>query len=107
VQPFGATYEPLWLGLGALSLDLIVVVVVTSALRTRLSHRAWRSVHYAAWVAWVCALAHTLGIGTDVGHGRLWAVAPTAACVLAVCLAAGLRLSRWQESSHLPAGRTS
>ena len=61
LQPFGASYEPLWLGLGALSLDLIAVVVVTSALRTRLSHRAWRSVHYASWAAWVCALAHTLG----------------------------------------------
>ncbi|HET9423092.1 MAG TPA: ferric reductase-like transmembrane domain-containing protein [Nocardioides sp.] len=108
LQPFGASYEPFWLGLGALSLDLILVVVVTSALRTRLSHRAWRSVHYASWVAWVCALVHTLGIGTDIEKGRLWAVVPTAACVLAVCLAAGLRLSRWQEpSTRLPAGRAS
>jgi predicted ferric reductase len=108
VQPFGATYEPLWLGLGALSLDLIVAVVVTSALRTRLGHGAWRLVHNASWVAWLCALAHTLGIGTDIENGRLWAVVPTAASVLAVSLAAGLRLSRWQEPSpRLPAGRTS
>ena len=107
LQPFGASYEPLWLGLGALSLDLIAVVVVTSALRTRLSHRAWRSVHLASWAAWACALAHTLGIGTDVENGRIWAVAPTAGCVLAVCLAAGLRLSRWQDPSpHVPAGRS-
>ena len=100
-------YEPLWLGLGALSLDLIAVVVITSALAPALSHRAWRSVHYASWAAWVCALAHTLGIGTDIEQGRLWAVVPTAACVLAVCLAAGLRLGRsYQPSPPLPSGRT-
>ena len=108
LQPFGAEYEPLWLGLGALSLDLIAVVAITSALRTRLSHRVWRSVHYASWAAWVCALAHTLGIGTDIDQGRLWAVVPTAACVLAVCLAAGLRLGRSVPTPpQLPARRTS
>ncbi len=108
LQPFGAEYEPLWLGLGALSLDLIAVVAITSALRTRLSHGVWRSVHHASWAAWVCALAHTLGIGTDIDHGRWWAVVPTAACVLAVCLAAGLRLGRsFQPAPPLPARRTS
>jgi sulfoxide reductase heme-binding subunit YedZ len=108
LQPFGAEYEPLWLGLGSLSLDLILVVVVTSALRTRLGHRAWRSVHYASWAAWASALAHTLGIGTDVEQGELWAVVPTAACVLAVCLAAGLRLGRAQDpASYHPVRRTS
>jgi methionine sulfoxide reductase heme-binding subunit len=107
LQPFGATYEPLWLGLGALSLDLMAVVVVTSALRSRLSHGAWRSVHYLSWAAWAAALVHTLGIGTDVEGGRLWAVVPTAGCVLAVCLAAGLRLGRSAQSPELPVGRTS
>ena len=35
----GATYLPLWLGLGTLALDLIVLVVVTSLLRARMRHR--------------------------------------------------------------------
>ncbi len=106
--PFGAEYEPLWLGLGSLSLDLILVVVVTSAVRTRLGHRAWRSVHYASWAAWVSALAHTLGIGTDVEQGKLWALVPTA-CVLAVCLAAGIRLGRTPDpaAARRPTGRMS
>ena len=43
--PVGATYEPLWLGLGTLSLDLVAAVTVTSLLRTRLGHRSWRTVH--------------------------------------------------------------
>ena len=43
--PVGATYEPLWLGLGAIALDLILVVVVTSMLRHRMRHRAWRLLH--------------------------------------------------------------
>ena len=107
--PFGATYEPLWLGLGALSLDLIVVVVVTSALRTRLSHRAWRSVHYASWVAWVCALAHTPGhrhrCRERPSSGRWRRPRPASSRCAS---RAGLRLSRSQEPSSpsRPGGTT-
>ncbi len=35
--PVGATYEPLWLGLGAVAVDLMLVIAATSILRRRLS----------------------------------------------------------------------
>ena len=35
-MPFGATYEPLWVGFGAIAIDLMIVVVVTSLFRTRM-----------------------------------------------------------------------
>jgi predicted ferric reductase len=101
IVPFGATYEPLWLGLGALSLDLIAVVVVTSLLRSRLTHRRWRAVHLFSWVAWVAAVIHTVGIGTDLEEGTLWAVVPTVACVLAVVAALGLRLGHARSEGGL------
>ncbi|WP_299929607.1 ferric reductase-like transmembrane domain-containing protein [uncultured Nocardioides sp.] len=99
--PFGASYEPLWLGLGALSLDLIGVVVVTSLVRSRLTHRRWRAVHVFSWVAWVAAVVHTIGIGTDIQQRALWAVLPTVACVLAVVAALGLRLGRLRSERDL------
>lgn len=101
VVPFGATYEPLWLGLGAVSLDLVAVVVVTSLLRTRLTHRRWRGVHLLSWLAWALAVAHTIGIGTDIEQRAAWAVVPTVACVLAVVGALGLRLGRSLRSRDL------
>ena len=93
VVPAGAGFEPLWVGLGTLAVDLVLVVVVTSLVRTRLSHRAWRSVHYLAWVAWLLGVAHGIGVGTDIESRTLWAIAPTLLCIVAVVIAAGVRLT--------------
>jgi methionine sulfoxide reductase heme-binding subunit len=80
--PFGASYRPLWLGLGALAFDLLLAVVVTSLLRVRIGRRAWRMVHWAAYAAWPAAVLHGLGAGTDAHRG--WMLALTEVCVLAV-----------------------
>jgi predicted ferric reductase len=92
--PIGAAYEPVWMGLGTLAVDLIAVIVITSLLRGRLGHSAWRTIHVLSWAAWVVALAHAVGIGTDLAHARGLAVLPTAASVAAVALALLVRGSR-------------
>lgn len=101
VVPFGASYDPLWFGLGALSLDLVAVVVVTSLVRSRLTHRRWRAVHLLSWAAWFAAVVHTIGIGTDIEQQALWAVVPTIVCVLAVVAALGLRLGHLRHQRDL------
>ena len=83
--PVGATYEPLWLGLGAVALDLAVTIAVTSALRHRIRQPTWRLLHQLAWPMWVLSVAHGIGMGTDLRDGW-WLV--TAACVMAVPIAA-------------------
>ncbi|MER6248461.1 response regulator transcription factor [Streptomyces griseorubiginosus] len=45
VVPFGACYRPLWLGLGTVALDLLLAVLLTSALRRRIGVRRWKAVH--------------------------------------------------------------
>lgn len=100
--PVGATYMPLWLGLGTVSLDLIALVAVTSLLRTRLGHRTWHAVHLLSWAAWAVAVAHGIGIGTDLRASSKLAVVPTIACVAAVLLAATVRLSRGVRPAQLP-----
>src|ERR1022692_2398985 len=45
VIPFASSYRPLWLGLGALSFDILVALTITSVARRRLGFRAWRAVH--------------------------------------------------------------
>ena len=51
-------YRPLWVGLGALALDLVLAVVITSLLRVRLGLRAWRAVHWAVYAIWPVAVVH-------------------------------------------------
>lgn len=87
-SPFGASYRPLWLGLGAVALDLLVVLVASSLVRHRLRHRAWRLLHLTAYLLWPVAVAHGLGIGTDAhaGFARWTGLACTAAVALAVLL---------------------
>jgi DMSO/TMAO reductase YedYZ heme-binding membrane subunit len=65
VVPFTSPYKPLWTGLGAVAFDVMIAVGLSSALRQRISARAWRTIHWAAYVSWPLALAHALGEGTD------------------------------------------
>jgi predicted ferric reductase len=90
VLPFAAGYRPLWIGLGTLALDLLVVLVVTSLLRTRLGHRSWRLVHWSAYALWPLAVVHALGSGSDM-HARTVHQLGVA-CVGLVLLAALWRL---------------
>jgi sulfoxide reductase heme-binding subunit YedZ len=89
VVPFGSTYRPVWVGLGALTSDLVIALVVTSLLRHRLGHRAWRLVHWLAYAAWPIALIHGLGSGTDRGTG--WFLAIAVVCAATVMAAVGWR----------------
>ncbi|MFF7983625.1 ferric reductase-like transmembrane domain-containing protein [Streptomyces sp. NPDC007901] len=87
--PFVSDYQPLWLGLGTVAFDLMLAVLVTSLLRDRLGHRAWRAVHWLAYASWPVALVHGIGIGTDTGTD--WMTWLTVACVATVTTAFALR----------------
>ena len=51
VVPVQLGLPHLWLGLGAVALDLLLAVVLTSLLRDRLPYRAWRAVHWLAYAS--------------------------------------------------------
>jgi methionine sulfoxide reductase heme-binding subunit len=87
--PFTSAYRPLWVGLGTLSLDGLVALIVTSLLRERIGHRTWRVVHWAAYAVWPTALIHALGSGTD--SGTTWLRAVAALCTLTVIAAVAWR----------------
>jgi methionine sulfoxide reductase heme-binding subunit len=74
VLPFTSSYEPLWLGLGALAIDLSIALVVTSLLRFRIGLKAWRAVHWLAYAAWPLAAVHGIGAASDLQSGVLLAV---------------------------------
>lgn len=92
VIPFASSYRPLWLGLGALSFDLLLALVVTSLVRRRLGYQRWRAVHWLAYASWPVAVLHGLGTGSDTK--LWWMLGLTAACLVAVVVAAGVRVAR-------------
>lgn len=89
--PFGSYYRTFWLGLGVISFELLVAIVVTSLVRGILGHRVWRAIHWLTYAAWPVGVVHGLGTGTD--SWSAWMLAITAACVAAVGMAVALRLN--------------
>lgn len=103
VVPFLSVYHPLSLGLGAVAFDLVLALVASSLLRTRLSLTAWKVVHLTAYGCWPVALVHGLAIGAADTH-RLWVLGVDGACVLAVLLAGGWRLAASHPDTLARAG---
>lgn len=91
VIPFTGSYRPLWLGLGALSFDLMLAVIITSLLRRRMGHATWRAVHWLAYASWPIALLHGLGTGSDVK--ATWMLALSIGCLVAVIAAVLVRVA--------------
>jgi methionine sulfoxide reductase heme-binding subunit len=90
IIPFHSAYRPFWLGLGAAAFDLLLAVLITSLLRTRVGARNWRAVHWLAYACWPLAIFHGLGTGTDVR--QTWMLLLDAICVVVVILAVWVRV---------------
>jgi sulfoxide reductase heme-binding subunit YedZ len=93
--PFVGSYRPFWLGLGAVSFDLLLAVTITSLLRQRMGFATWRAIHWLTYASWPIALLHGFGTGSDV-KGGVWMLALSVGC-LAIVVAAVLArvLSGW------------
>jgi DMSO/TMAO reductase YedYZ heme-binding membrane subunit len=101
VIPFTSKYSAFWVGVGAVALDLMIAVIVTSVLRERMRPATWRAVHWLAYLSWPVAMAHTFGMGTDAAEG--WVIVLGVLCGLSVVAALGWRL---HASSRQASART-
>ena len=100
VVPFRSAYRPIWLGLGAVACDLLIALVITSLLRTRVGYPAWRAVHWLAYACWPVALVHGLGTGSDTRQP--WALGIVG---LSIALVAGATWWRIGQAVSVPVGR--
>jgi methionine sulfoxide reductase heme-binding subunit len=91
VIPFTGSYRPFWLGLGALSFDLMLAVILTSLLRRQMGHGSWRAVHWLSYASWPIALLHGFGTGSDVKSN--WMLAISVGCLLAAIAAILVRIA--------------
>ena len=91
VIPFTGSYRPFWLGLGAVSFDLLLAVTITSLLRRRVGYSAWRAVHWLSYASWPIALLHGFGTGSDVKD--TWLMGLSLACLAVVLVSVIVRVA--------------
>lgn len=97
VLPGASAWQPLWIGLGALAFDAILLLAATSVLRRRQA-RLWWNVHVISYVAYALAWSHAIGAGSDRAEpSMLWVALGSAG---AIGLAVLVRLA----SRGAPAG---
>ena len=64
--PFASdAYRPFWVGLGQISMYLMIFVVVSFYLKRWISYRVWRTLHYLSFAVFALGLLHGLFSGTD------------------------------------------
>jgi methionine sulfoxide reductase heme-binding subunit len=64
--PFQTSYGQLAIGLGTISLDLLIVVLVTTWMRRSMSNGAWQFFHRLSYVGFVAMFLHAVMSGTDL-----------------------------------------
>ncbi len=84
LQPLAATWHPVAVAWGIVSMYLLVAVEVTSLLRARLSVRAWRLTHLLSFPVFALSTVHMLSAGTERHQPATWfaAVLVSAAVVM-------------------------
>ncbi len=101
VVPFTSSYRRDAVGLGAVALDLLLAVWISSLLKARIANTSWRFIHWFSWMAFATALVHAFLTGTDARHG--WGLA-----LLVLCAASGVAAAIWRFLARptRAAGRT-
>jgi hypothetical protein len=93
VVPFLASGRTLYLGLGTLASDLVLLIAFTGVARGRFAARwtaTWRGVHAAAYLGWPLAILHGLLAGRTARPYVDWSYG---GCVAAVAIALVIRLA--------------
>ncbi len=92
VAPFLASGRTLYLGLGTLASDLVLLIMATGVARHRFAAgraATWRAIHVTAYLAWPLAVAHGLLAGRQARPYVDWSYG---GCLAAVLLALLIRL---------------
>lgn len=110
--PLWSPVQPLENTLGALGLYLLLVVVLTSYFRLKMSRKTWKAFHYLVYVASVVSFAHSLltdpqlkGAAIDYLDGEKVFIEICGAVILAVGLYGAQRKrerAREREAARFP-----
>ena len=88
--PFHSSYGTLAIGLGSLSLDILLLVSVTAYLKRRMRKEVWLWVHRLSYGAFALAFVHAVLSGTDFSDPAVSAITWGAAATLVTLTVARL-----------------
>ena len=104
--PFALGYRPVYTGLGVIAGYLTALLALSFYVRRRIGVRTWRRLHRLTIGAYLLAVVHSLGAGTDAPLPVVrWTVLSSAAAVgalFAYRLARALRTPRIPEEAASP-----
>lgn len=90
--PFASNYKEPYMALGIVAGWGFVLLGLSFYLRRRIGAKRWKVMHRFTALAWVFAVIHSLGEGSDAG--RTWFVAITAIAVIPTLVLLIARLTR-------------
>ncbi|MFB9831380.1 hypothetical protein [Actinoallomurus acaciae] len=106
VIPFAGGTGRLYVGLGTIAGDLLILALVTGVLRGRFVARSrpwlWRAVHATAYVMWPLAMIHGLSAGRAP---KSWVTWSYVICFAVVMVAAASRLPRMARDRRMLGAR--
>jgi len=84
VVPFLTDYGEVAIGLGTIAFDIIMIVTITSWLRSRMNNTLWMWIHRTSYIAFVALFFHAALSGTDFDAPLVSALAWSTAAGLAI-----------------------
>jgi DMSO/TMAO reductase YedYZ heme-binding membrane subunit len=84
VVPFTTDYGQLAIGLGAIAFDIVMIVTVTSWLRSRMNNAVWMWIHRTSYIGFLAIFFHAALSGTDFDAPLVSALAWSTAAGLAI-----------------------
>jgi predicted ferric reductase len=84
VVPFVTDYGELPIGLGTVAFDIIMIVTITSWLRSRMNNTLWTWIHRTSYIGFVALFFHAALSGTDFDAPLVSAIAWSTAAGLAI-----------------------
>jgi sulfoxide reductase heme-binding subunit YedZ len=101
--PFTATYRPIAVSLGILGFYVMVLVYASLWARRFIGYRAWRTLHYLSFVAFVLGSLHGILAGSD--SGAAWMIAIYAGSIGAVLALTWRRISQSRRRRQATSSR--
>lgn len=92
VVPFLMSYGTFAIGLGTISVQLLLVVTIAALSRSKLSRGEWMAFHRLSYVAFAAAFLHGVLSGTDLAYPWLAGIAWLVAAILV--------MASWQRVTH-------
>jgi DMSO/TMAO reductase YedYZ heme-binding membrane subunit len=82
VVPFASHYERIGVAIGAVAIDLMLAVWLSSLLKARIRNQSWRFIHWFSWIAFASAIIHAYLSGADTKNGAGLALVVLCAAVV-------------------------